>query len=184
MARDQPTSAAASAAVRPFARAWAAMSSFSAIWAGSVLGRPKRTPLCRAAVMPALTRSMMSSRSYSARVASMFSNSRPVGVAGSMPSALDATGLFIAIGHDPRSKLVEGQIELDDDGYVKIAHPSTRTNLDGVCACGDLVDKRYRQAITAAGTGCAAALDAEHYLAEHGLADPVEEQPAIILETP
>ncbi|MGI9824432.1 thioredoxin-disulfide reductase [Agromyces sp. Marseille-Q5079] len=99
-------------------------------------------------------------------------------------TALDATGLFIAIGHDPRSDLVKGQIELDEDGYVKVAHPSTRTNLDGVFACGDLVDKRYRQAITAAGTGCAAALDAEHYLAAHGLADPVEEQPAIILETP
>ncbi|MET0887573.1 MAG: FAD-dependent oxidoreductase [Mycetocola sp.] len=98
-------------------------------------------------------------------------------------AALDATGLFIAIGHDPRSELVTGQIDLDDDGYVRVAHPSTRTNLDGVFACGDLVDKRYRQAITAAGTGCAAALDAEHYLVANGLADPVEEQPAIILET-
>jgi thioredoxin reductase (NADPH) len=98
-------------------------------------------------------------------------------------TALDATGLFIAIGHDPRSELVAGQVELDDDGYVKVAHPSTHTNLDGVFACGDLVDKRYRQAVTAAGTGCAAALDAEHFLAERGLATPVEEQPAIILET-
>ena len=96
---------------------------------------------------------------------------------------IDATGLFIAIGHDPRSELVAGQVELDDDGYVRVEHPSTHTNLEGVFACGDLVDKRYRQAITAAGTGCAAALDAEHYLAEHGLATPVEEQPAIILET-
>ncbi|MFB6611279.1 thioredoxin-disulfide reductase [Agromyces sp. NPDC056379] len=99
-------------------------------------------------------------------------------------AALDATGLFIAIGHDPRSALVAGQVDLDDDGYVLVRHPSTQTNLEGVFACGDLVDKRYRQAITAAGTGCAAALDAEHYLAAHGLADPVEEQPAIILETP
>ncbi|GAA1788419.1 thioredoxin-disulfide reductase [Agromyces lapidis] len=98
-------------------------------------------------------------------------------------AALDATGLFIAIGHDPRSELVAGQVDLDDDGYVKVAHPSTHTNLKGVFACGDLVDKRYRQAITAAGTGCAAALDAEHYLAAHGLAEPVEEQAAIILET-
>lgn len=98
-------------------------------------------------------------------------------------TALDATGLFIAIGHDPRSELVAGQVELDDDGYVKVAHPSTLTNLDGVFACGDLVDRRYRQAVTAAGTGCAAALDAEHYLAERGIATPVEEQAAIILET-
>lgn len=99
-------------------------------------------------------------------------------------TALDATGLFIAIGHDPRSELVAGQVELDPDGYVRVQHPSTHTNLEGVFACGDLVDKRYRQAITAAGTGCAAALDAEHYLAERGFATPVEEQPAIILETP
>ena len=98
-------------------------------------------------------------------------------------AALDATGLFIAIGHDPRSELVAGQVDLDDDGYVKVAHPSTRTNLDGVFACGDLVDKRYRQAITAAGTGCAAALDAEHFLAERGLAAAVEEQAAAIFET-
>ncbi|GAA1761153.1 thioredoxin-disulfide reductase [Agromyces humatus] len=97
--------------------------------------------------------------------------------------SLAATGLFIAIGHDPRSELVAGQVDLDPVGYVVVEHPSTRTNLDGVFACGDLVDKRYRQAITAAGTGCAAALDAEHYLAENGLADPVEEQPAIVFET-
>lgn len=82
---------------------------------------------------------------------------------------LDATGLFIAIGHDPRSELITGQIDLDDDGYVKVKHPTTETNLKGVFACGDLVDRRYRQAITAAGTGCAAALDAEHYLTALGL---------------
>ena len=77
---------------------------------------------------------------------------------------LNVTGLFIAIGHDPRSELLHGQVELQD-GYVLVDHPSTRTNLNGVFACGDLVDHHYRQAITAAGTGCAAALDAERYLA-------------------
>jgi len=75
------------------------------------------------------------------------------------------TGLFIAIGHDPRSELLGGQVHLDANGYVLVDHPSTRTNLDGVFACGDLVDHEYRQAITAAGTGCAAALDAERHLA-------------------
>ena len=78
---------------------------------------------------------------------------------------LDATGLFIAIGHDPRSELLPGQVDLDADGYVLVDHPSTRTNIEGVFASGDLVDHHYRQAITAAGTGCAAALDAERYIA-------------------
>jgi thioredoxin reductase (NADPH) len=85
-------------------------------------------------------------------------------------SSIDATGLFIAIGHDPRSELVRGQVDVDDEGYVLVDHPTTRTNIDGVFACGDLVDHRYRQAITAAGTGCAAAGDAEHFLAGSGLA--------------
>ncbi|MEI2821761.1 MAG: thioredoxin-disulfide reductase [Marmoricola sp.] len=79
---------------------------------------------------------------------------------------LPVTGLFIAIGHDPRSELLAGQVTLDNDGYVIVDHPSTATNLPGVFACGDLVDHHYRQAITAASTGCAAALDAERYLAD------------------
>ncbi len=79
---------------------------------------------------------------------------------------LAATGLFIAIGHDPRSELLTGQVDLDDNGYVLVQQPSTATNLSGVFAAGDLVDHHYRQAITAAGTGCAAALDAERYLAD------------------
>jgi thioredoxin reductase (NADPH) len=80
---------------------------------------------------------------------------------------LPVTGLFIAIGHDPRSELVKGQVEVDDAGYVVVQAPSTRTNVEGVFAAGDLVDHIYRQAITAAGTGCASALDAERFLSGH-----------------
>ena len=80
---------------------------------------------------------------------------------------LPVTGLFIAIGHDPRNELVQGVVDLDDEGYVLAQGRTSLTNVDGVFACGDLVDKRYRQAITAAGSGCAAALDAEKFLAHH-----------------
>ena len=82
-------------------------------------------------------------------------------------STRDFTGLFVAIGHIPRSELIATQIDLDGEGYVKAEGRSTRTNLKGVFACGDLVDHTYRQAITAAGSGCQAALDAEKFLSHH-----------------
>jgi thioredoxin reductase (NADPH) len=82
-------------------------------------------------------------------------------------SVKDFTGLFVAIGHSPRSELVKGQINLNNDGYVEVEGRTTKTNISGVFACGDLVDYTYRQAITAAGSGCQAALDAERFLAGH-----------------
>jgi len=82
-------------------------------------------------------------------------------------SQKDFTGLFVAIGHLPRSELVKGQVATNSEGYVEVEGRSTRTNLKGVFACGDLVDSTYRQAITAAGSGCQAALDAERFLVGH-----------------
>jgi len=95
---------------------------------------------------------------------------------------LPVGGLFIAIGHDPRSELVRGQVTLDDEGYVLVEEGSTATNLPGVFASGDLVDHTYRQAITAAGTGCAAALDAERFLAnlEHAEAAALATEPVSV----
>jgi len=86
-------------------------------------------------------------------------------------STLDVTAMFVAVGHDPRSELVRAQVAVDGGGYVRVDDGSTATSLDGVFAAGDLVDHTYRQAITAAGTGCSAAIDAERWLAEHAL-DP------------
>ncbi|MBM4468116.1 thioredoxin-disulfide reductase [Rhodococcus hoagii] len=83
-------------------------------------------------------------------------------------STLDVTGMFVAIGHDPRSELVKGQVDVDAAGYVQVQSPTTATSTEGVFAAGDLVDHTYRQAITAAGTGCSAAIDAERWLADQG----------------
>ncbi|WP_030163283.1 thioredoxin-disulfide reductase [Spirillospora albida] len=86
-------------------------------------------------------------------------------------SALPVTGLFIAIGHDPRSELFTGQLDTDADGYLQVEAPTTKTKLPGVFACGDVVDHIYRQAITAAGSGCSAAIDAERWLQDQGAAE-------------
>ncbi|MER7516853.1 thioredoxin-disulfide reductase [Streptomyces sp. NPDC126499] len=94
-------------------------------------------------------------------------------------SELPVTGLFIAVGHDPRTELFKGQLELDEEGYLKVDAPSTRTNIPGVFAAGDVVDHTYRQAITAAGTGCSAALDAERFLAALTDSEQLAETPAV-----
>ncbi len=91
---------------------------------------------------------------------------RLVDVSSGAIEELPVAGMFVAIGHDPRSELFAGQLKLDDEGYIRVEHPTTRTNIDGVFACGDVVDHIYRQAITSAGTGAAAAIDAERWLAD------------------
>jgi thioredoxin reductase (NADPH) len=97
-------------------------------------------------------------------------------------STLAVTGVFVAIGHHPRSELVRGAVDLDPEGYVQVEGNTTHTSLDGVFAAGDLVDHTYRQAVTAAGTGCSAAIDAERWLAEH--AEPAAPAKTRSAETP
>jgi thioredoxin reductase (NADPH) len=89
-------------------------------------------------------------------------------------SVLDVTGVFVAIGHDPRSELIQDQLDVDPDGYLLVRGRTTHTSVEGVFAAGDLVDRTYRQAVTAAGTGCSAAIDAERWLAETAHADAAD----------
>ena len=95
-------------------------------------------------------------------------------------STLAVTGIFVAIGHDPRSELVRGAVDLDPEGYVLVKGNTTKTSLDGVFAAGDLVDHTYRQAVTAAGTGCSAAIDAERWLTDHAESEPAAPKSAEI----
>ncbi len=95
-------------------------------------------------------------------------------------STLNVTGLFIAIGHTPNSQLVEGMVEMTENGFIKVKHPTTYTSVAGVFACGDVIDPRYKQAITAAGTGCCAAIDVERWLGEQEAS--VEEVDSGLLE--
>ncbi|SKW02583.1 thioredoxin-disulfide reductase [Mycobacteroides abscessus subsp. abscessus] len=123
---------------------------------------------------------IMLERAYADPKITVLTNTKIVGVEGTdsvtglklentvtgQASELPVTGMFVAVGHDPRSELVKDVVDVDPDGYVLVRDRSTYTSLEGVFAAGDLVDRTYRQAVTAAGSGCAAAIDAERWLAE------------------